>query len=104
MEMVWPLVCKTTSFTFVYASLMIRYFCTAGSNHVYSPRHYYQPWKDPAMHRNEAEHLEEEQACHSLLVMFSNSFSAGLSGFPVLSLGDVEKSGLFQWERDSILK
>ncbi|KAB8097029.1 hypothetical protein EE612_025668, partial [Oryza sativa] len=66
--------------------------------------HYYQPWKDPAMHRNEAEHLEEEQACQSLLVMFSNSFSAGLSGFPVLSLGDVEKSGLFQWERDSILK
>lgn len=56
------------------------------------------------MHRNEAEHLEEEQACQSLLVMFSNSFSAGLSGFPVLSLGDVEKSGLFQWERDSILK
>uniref|UniRef100_A0A0E0DIM3 Nucleolar pre-ribosomal-associated protein 1 N-terminal domain-containing protein n=1 Tax=Oryza meridionalis TaxID=40149 RepID=A0A0E0DIM3_9ORYZ len=75
-----------------------------GSNHVYSPRHYYQPWKDPAMHRNEAEHLEEEQACQSLLVIFSNSFSAGLSGFPVLSLGDVEKSGLFQWERDSMLK
>uniref|UniRef100_A0A0E0KVH8 Nucleolar pre-ribosomal-associated protein 1 N-terminal domain-containing protein n=1 Tax=Oryza punctata TaxID=4537 RepID=A0A0E0KVH8_ORYPU len=75
-----------------------------GSNHVYSPRRYYQPWKDPAMHRNETERLEEEQACQSLLVIFSNGFSAGLSGFPVLSLGDVEKSGLFQWERDSMLK
>jgi nucleolar pre-ribosomal-associated protein 1 len=31
-------------------------------------------------------------------------FSAGLSDFPMLSLDDVEKSGLFRWERDSIVK
>jgi nucleolar pre-ribosomal-associated protein 1 len=48
--------------------------------------------------------MEEEQACRSLLIIFSNAFNAGLSDFPVLSLNDVEKSGLFRWERDSIVK
>ncbi|OQU82370.1 hypothetical protein SORBI_3006G221600 [Sorghum bicolor] len=66
--------------------------------------HYYQPWKDSALHRTEMERLEEEQACRSLLVLFSNAFSACLSEFPVLSLDDVEKSGVFQWERDSMIK
>jgi nucleolar pre-ribosomal-associated protein 1 len=50
------------------------------------------------------ERLEEEQACRSLLVLFSNAVSACLSEFPVLSLDDVEKSGLFQWERDCMIK
>uniref|UniRef100_J3M1K9 Nucleolar pre-ribosomal-associated protein 1 N-terminal domain-containing protein n=1 Tax=Oryza brachyantha TaxID=4533 RepID=J3M1K9_ORYBR len=66
--------------------------------------HYYQPWRDPSMHRTETERLEEEQACQSLLIIFSNSFNAGLSGFPVFSLGDVENSGLFQWERNYMPK
>ncbi|KAG8070074.1 hypothetical protein GUJ93_ZPchr0006g41040 [Zizania palustris] len=66
--------------------------------------HYYQPWRDPTMHRTDIERMEEEQACQSLLIIFSNAFSAGFSGCPVLSLGDVEKSGLFQWEKDSMLK
>uniref|UniRef100_A0A0D9W9S3 Nucleolar pre-ribosomal-associated protein 1 N-terminal domain-containing protein n=1 Tax=Leersia perrieri TaxID=77586 RepID=A0A0D9W9S3_9ORYZ len=67
-------------------------------------RHYYQPWRDPAIHRTETERLEQEQACQSLLIIFSNGFSAELSGFPMMSLSDVEKSGLYQWERDSMLK
>ncbi|RCV36782.1 hypothetical protein SETIT_8G009000v2 [Setaria italica] len=66
--------------------------------------HYYQPWKDPAAPRTEMERLEEEQACRSLLILFSNAFSAPLPEFPVLSLDDVEKSGLFQWERESTVK
>uniref|UniRef100_A0A453CUT3 Uncharacterized protein n=1 Tax=Aegilops tauschii subsp. strangulata TaxID=200361 RepID=A0A453CUT3_AEGTS len=49
----------------------------------------YQPWRDPA-----------------LLIIFSNALSAaGLpAGIPVLSVGDIEKSGLFQWERDSVVE
>ncbi|CAD6259532.1 unnamed protein product [Miscanthus lutarioriparius] len=66
--------------------------------------HYYQPWKDSALQHTGMERLEEEQACRSLLVLFSNAFSACLSEFPVLSLDDVEKSGLFQWERESMIK
>ncbi|CAN6236303.1 unnamed protein product [Urochloa humidicola] len=66
--------------------------------------HYYQPWKDPATPRTEMERMEEEQACRSLLILFSNAFSACLTEFPVLSLDDVEKSGLFQWERESMVK
>ncbi|TVU16117.1 hypothetical protein EJB05_39668 [Eragrostis curvula] len=65
--------------------------------------HYYQPWKDPAMQKTEVERMEEEQACRSLLIIFSNAFSAGVSDFPKLTLNDVEKCGLFQWERDSMV-
>jgi hypothetical protein len=68
-------------------------------------RHYYQPWRDPALQHTAIERMEVEQACRSLLIIFSNTFSAGLlPGVPVLSLGDVEKSGLFQWERNSMIK
>lgn len=66
--------------------------------------HYYQPWKDPAAPRTEMERMEEEQACQSLLILFSNAFSTCRSEFQVLSLDDVEKSGLFQWERESMVK
>ncbi|GJN26397.1 hypothetical protein PR202_gb14324 [Eleusine coracana subsp. coracana] len=66
--------------------------------------HYYQPWKDPALQKTEIDRMEEEQACRSLLIIFSNAFSAGQSDFPVLSLDDIEKSGLFGWERDTIVK
>ncbi|CAN6250215.1 unnamed protein product [Urochloa humidicola] len=65
--------------------------------------HYYQPWKDPAGPRTEMERVEEEQACRSLLILFSNAFSSCLTEFPLLSLDDVEKSGLFQWERESMV-
>ncbi|KAL6651997.1 hypothetical protein ACP70R_010922 [Stipagrostis hirtigluma subsp. patula] len=77
--------------------------CPAESNPAWR-WHYYQPWKGPALQHTEIERMEEDQACRSLLVIFSNAFSAGLSDFPVLSLDDVEKSGLFQWERDSMVK
>uniref|UniRef100_A0A0A9CSM8 URB1 C-terminal domain-containing protein n=1 Tax=Arundo donax TaxID=35708 RepID=A0A0A9CSM8_ARUDO len=66
--------------------------------------HYYQPWKDPALKHTELERMEEEQACRSLLVIFSNALNAGMSDCPMLSLDDVEKSGLFQWERESMVK
>ncbi|CAM0945583.1 unnamed protein product [Alopecurus aequalis] len=67
--------------------------------------HYYQPWKDPALQNTAIERMEIEQACRSLLTIFSNTFSAGLPpGVQVLSLADVEKSGLFQWERDFMVK
>ncbi|WVZ87214.1 hypothetical protein U9M48_033889 [Paspalum notatum var. saurae] len=77
--------------------------CPAESNPAWR-WYYYQPWKDPALQRTEMERMEEEQACRSLLILFFNAFSACSSEFPVLSLADVEKCGLFQWERDSMTK
>lgn len=84
--------------------LCAKIHCPAESNPAWR-WHYYQPWRDPALQHTATERMEVEQACRSLLIIFSNAFSAGLPpGIPVLSLGDVEKSGLFQWERDSMVK
>jgi len=78
--------------------------CPAESNPAWR-WHYYQPWKDPALQHTAIERMEVDQACRSLLIIFSNALNAGLPpGIPVLSLGDIEKSGLFQWERDSMVK
>lgn len=79
--------------------------CPAESNPAWRWR-YYQPWRDPALQHTAAERMEVEQSCRSLLIMFSNALSAaGLpAGIPVLSVGDVEKSGLLQWERDSLVE
>ncbi|XP_042413782.1 uncharacterized protein LOC122002620 isoform X1 [Zingiber officinale] len=69
-----------------------------------------QPWRDDAAsnrteiekvsNRTEIEKIEEEQACQSLLIIFSTALNGKQSGFPVLSHEDLERSGLFQWERD----
>uniref|UniRef100_A0A0A9E738 URB1 C-terminal domain-containing protein n=1 Tax=Arundo donax TaxID=35708 RepID=A0A0A9E738_ARUDO len=83
--------------------LFSKIHCPAESNPSWR-WHYYQPWRDTALQHTEMERMEEEQACRSLLVIFSNALNAGLSNCPVLSLDDVEKSGLFQWERDNMVK
>uniref|UniRef100_A0ACD5ZGX9 Uncharacterized protein n=1 Tax=Avena sativa TaxID=4498 RepID=A0ACD5ZGX9_AVESA len=78
--------------------------CPAESNPAWR-WHYYQPWRNPALQHTAVERMEVEQACRSLLIIFSNTLSAGLPpGVPVLSLGDLEKSGLFQWEREFMVK
>ncbi|KAG0485487.1 hypothetical protein HPP92_009566 [Vanilla planifolia] len=60
-----------------------------------------EPWKNPSMCRSEVELVEEEQACRSLLVVFSNALGvAKPQGFPALSLQELESSGLFQWETE----
>ncbi|URD74636.1 Ribosome 60S biogenesis N-terminal [Musa troglodytarum] len=58
-----------------------------------------QPWRDAASEPTGINQMEEEQACRSLLVMFSTALFGKQSGFPVLTYLDLEKSGLFEWER-----
>ncbi|CAL9750206.1 unnamed protein product [Musa acuminata subsp. burmannicoides] len=58
-----------------------------------------QPWRDATSEPTEINQMEEEQACRSLLVIFSTALAGKQSGFPVLSYYDLEKSGLFEWER-----
>ncbi|XP_074574903.1 uncharacterized protein LOC141831446 isoform X1 [Curcuma longa] len=63
-----------------------------------------QPWReDAASTRTEMEKIEEEQACQSLLIIFSTALHGKQSDFPGLSYEDLERSGLFQWERDIAL-
>ncbi|RWW14451.1 hypothetical protein GW17_00021778 [Ensete ventricosum] len=65
------------------------------------PRSFDQPWRDATSEPTEINQMEEEQACRSLLVIFSTALAGKQSGFPVLSYLDLEKSGLFEWERCS---
>ncbi|XBI52945.1 hypothetical protein VPH35_035250 [Triticum aestivum] len=86
-------------------TLCSKIHCPAESNPAWR-WHYYLPWRDPALQHTATERMEVEQSCRSLLIMFSNALSAaGLpAGIPVLSVGDIDKSGLFQWERDSVVE
>jgi hypothetical protein len=64
-------------------------------------RSYYQAWRDLTVEQTEIEKLEEEQACQSLFIIFSNAFGPGLLGLPVLSCNDLDMLGLFESERSS---
>ncbi|KAI0491316.1 hypothetical protein KFK09_025576 [Dendrobium nobile] len=60
-----------------------------------------QPWKDPSLNKSEMELMEEEHACQSLHIIFSNAIGVGKAqGFPALCVEDVENLGLFQWEKE----
>ncbi|XP_078175760.1 ribosome 60S biogenesis amino-terminal protein isoform X3 [Carex rostrata] len=62
---------------------------------------YDQAWRDLTLEQTEMEKLEEQQACQSLFLLFSNAFGPGLLGLPVLSCNDLNQLGLFEWERCS---
>ncbi|KAG1370125.1 putative Nucleolar pre-ribosomal-associated protein 1 [Cocos nucifera] len=64
---------------------------------------FYQPWKDLSLEQSETEQMEEEQACQSLLLLFSNALGGRPSYLPILSHKDVEQSGLFEWERETFI-
>ncbi|XP_072970894.1 uncharacterized protein [Typha angustifolia] len=64
---------------------------------------YYQPWRDLVSVHTEMEQMEEDQACRSLLIIFSNALGGELLDLPVLSYDDLERFGLFEWERDNLL-
>ncbi|TVU16596.1 hypothetical protein EJB05_40168 [Eragrostis curvula] len=105
-EMVWALIVNCSNFmSFSCGDTSARKMHNRYSIVFSNLRHYYQPWKDPAMQKTEVERMEEEQACRTkpLLIIFSNAFSSGVSDFLKLSLNDVEKCGLFQWERESMI-
>lgn len=61
---------------------------------------FYQPWKDLSCELSESQRMYEQHACQSLLVIISNVLGKKSSDDTrVLSLEDVENSGLFKWER-----
>ncbi|KAH8518377.1 hypothetical protein H0E87_000282 [Populus deltoides] len=61
---------------------------------------FYQPWKDPSCELSESQRMYEQHACQSLLVIITNVLGKKSSDDTrVLSLEDVENSGLFKWER-----
>lgn len=63
---------------------------------------FYQPWKDPSCELSESQRMYEQHACQSLLVIITNVLGKKSSDDTrVLSLEDVENSGLFKWERTS---
>ncbi|KAF1894608.1 hypothetical protein Lal_00031428 [Lupinus albus] len=64
---------------------------------------FYQPWKDHSLELTDSQKMEEYHACLTLLVIISNVLGEEKLETTRLSPLDVEKSGLFQWER-SLLK
>ncbi|OAY67542.1 Nucleolar pre-ribosomal-associated protein 1 [Ananas comosus] len=85
-------------------SLCMKIGCPAETNTAWRWS-YYQPWRDLTTYETEMEKLEEDQACRSLLIIFSNALSgAEQFGFPVLSCDDVEHCSLFRWEREIMLR
>ncbi|KAL5730801.1 diphosphoinositol-polyphosphate diphosphatase [Ranunculus cassubicifolius] len=62
---------------------------------------YDKPWGYTYSKMTEVE-LEEHQACESLLLMFSNALKDGKlsSSSKCLSYKDLEKSGVFKWEKN----
>lgn len=67
-------------------------------------RSYYQPWKDLSSDYADVEKLEEIQACQKLLVSISTKLGGKSLFSQALSLQDLESSGVFEWERRTILK
>jgi len=68
---------------------------------------YDKPWQlkdeDHSLVRTAREQMEEEQACQSILIMFSNALRGKSSCSSVLSYKDVENFGLYEWEKYTFL-
>lgn len=64
---------------------------------------YYRPWEDRSSLFTDTQKMEEQHACQTLLMIFSDSVQRSSLDLPVLSCQDVENSGLFAWERNLIL-
>ncbi|KAL9319803.1 hypothetical protein ACSQ67_011642 [Phaseolus vulgaris] len=60
---------------------------------------FYQPWKDDSLELTDSQKMEAYHACLSLLVIISNVLGGKKLESASLSPVDLEKSGLFQWER-----
>ncbi|KAK1325111.1 hypothetical protein QJS10_CPA01g00908 [Acorus calamus] len=61
------------------------------------------PWMDPSIALTNIQKLEEEQACQKLLNKFSTVLGSKSAGSPVISIQDVDDSGMCSWERNIIL-
>ncbi|KAK7305112.1 hypothetical protein VNO77_43012 [Canavalia gladiata] len=64
---------------------------------------FHQPWKDHSLELTDSQKMEEYHSCLTLLVITSNVLGGKKLESACLSPLDIEKSGLYQWER-SLLK
>lgn len=65
-------------------------------------RSFYGPWKDLSLEVTDLQKMDELHACQTLLVIFANVLSRKPVDSQVLSPLDVEKSGVFEWEKSII--
>ncbi|XP_024160593.1 uncharacterized protein LOC112167757 isoform X2 [Rosa chinensis] len=61
-----------------------------------------QPWKDPMLEVTDSQKMEELHACESLLVIFSSLLGKQSSEFQVSSTQDIDRFGVFEWEKSII--
>ncbi|KAL6205507.1 hypothetical protein ACLB2K_022766 [Fragaria x ananassa] len=61
-----------------------------------------QPWKDPMLEVTDSQKMKELHACELLLVIFSNLLGKQSSEFQVSSTQDMDRFGVFEWERSII--
>ncbi|KAA8534396.1 hypothetical protein F0562_031913 [Nyssa sinensis] len=80
------------------ASLWTRIRCPAEANPAWRWS-FYQPWKDLTADLTDSERMDEVHACQSLLVIIANVLGKNSLDFQVLSHQDLEKCGVFKWER-----
>lgn len=62
-------------------------------------RSFYQPWKDHSSKLTDSEKIEEIHACQMLLLIVSKMLARNSLYSKLISLKDVEKLGVFEWER-----
>ncbi|KAK4804016.1 hypothetical protein SAY86_003833 [Trapa natans] len=65
---------------------------------------FYQPWKDLTLEQTQVEEMDEYHACQTLMVALSNSQQRKLPCSQFLSPPDIEKSGVFSWERSLVME
>ncbi|XP_010675691.2 uncharacterized protein LOC104891665 isoform X2 [Beta vulgaris subsp. vulgaris] len=65
---------------------------------------FYQPWADHATERTDLEKIDESHACQKLLVIISGVLRKNASDNELLSLQELESSGLFERERTNLQK
>lgn len=82
------------------ASLLSSIHCPAEANRSWRWS-YYQPWNDRSLELTDLEKMDELHACQTLLVNISNVLgNKSLDSSCVVTCRDVEKSGVFKWERN----
>ncbi|KAJ8549981.1 hypothetical protein K7X08_033688 [Anisodus acutangulus] len=80
------------------ATLFSKINCPAEANPAWRWS-FYQAWKDHSSELTDAEKLEENQACEMLLVVISKLLGRNSLYSRFLSFQEVDKLGVFDWER-----
>nr|GLL17945.1 uncharacterized protein LOC109190705 isoform X2 [Ipomoea trifida] len=80
------------------AALCSKIRCPAEANSAWRWS-FYQPWKDHSSKLTDSEKIEEIHACQMLLLVVSKMLARNSLYSKLISLKDVEKLGVFEWER-----